>query len=191
MYWRTAQIGLVNSVLTQANPLTSTEISALKNKIESAIATQSLSYLAQRKKDVQGQIAAEQNSSVYTTQNPPDQYNKMLRDIQKKQIFIDEVDAETKKRKLVSNPFNTAPIVQTNDNDNIYIATVRKFDPSFHEIETEDLNSPLSPLSAYALSEIQMNVNDLLSTNSINSVKPILTSLWKTIQFIKDHQLLS
>ena len=49
MYWRTAQIGLVNSVLTQANPLTSTEISALKNKIESAIATQSLSYLAQRK----------------------------------------------------------------------------------------------------------------------------------------------
>ena len=185
MYWRTAQIGLVNSVLTQANPLTSTEISALKNKIESAIATQSLSYLAQRKKDVQGQIAAEQNSSVYTTQNPPDQYNKMLRDIQKKQIFIDEVDAETKKRKLVSNPFNTAPIVQTNDNDNIYIATVRKFDPSFHEIETEDLNSPLSPLSAYALSEIQMNVNDLLSTNSINSVKPILTSLWKTIQFIK------
>jgi len=202
MYFKIAQL-MPSLALTANDPafsaLSPEEKANYINQIEIKIAKIPLSEVNRLSQLSQQKIDSLKKSGVYTSQNPPIQYQKLLKNIAKAEIFIDLASKEPGKRSLLSNPTSKQSLVKdysadfytTNKNpyiiqkDNIFpTLDPSQKDPTFLNVSESDLKNANGPLSQQTISDIKNIVGNLISDTPIKSIRPKILSLWHTIRFL-------
>ena len=202
MYFKTAQ--LAPSLALIANDPTFSALSPAEkaqyiSQIEIKIARISLNEVNRLSQLSQKKINDLKKSSVYTSQNPPNQYQRLLKNIAKAQIFIELASQEPGKRQTLENPSNNQPLVKNDskflqDNQNPFVKNQpngifpsldpSQKDPTFSSVPQEELNDVKGPLSQSEIENIQRIASDMLSDIPIKDIRPKILSLWHTIKFI-------